>query len=118
MAASWPSRPNLPSVLLAIEFSSPEEAKKFFPVLRDFIPKLLPTPTPESPAESTAPTANPPASVAVRTDKTLTASEPETVQVITPRQVAGSGDNPATPGPSSLSSATGWIAGCDYSHAG
>ncbi|HEY0431130.1 MAG TPA: DUF3352 domain-containing protein, partial [Pyrinomonadaceae bacterium] len=46
MIAGWASRPKLPSVLAAIEFSSPEEAKKFHAELRDFIPKLLPTPTP------------------------------------------------------------------------
>ena len=46
MVAGWPSRPNLPTFLVAIEFSSPEEAKKFYPELRDFLPKLLPAPTP------------------------------------------------------------------------
>jgi hypothetical protein len=54
MVAGWPSRPNLPNVLVAIEFSSPEEAKKFYPELRDFLPKLLPTPTPV-PVPSPAP---------------------------------------------------------------
>ena len=29
MVAGWASRPNLPNVIVAIEFSSPEEAKKF-----------------------------------------------------------------------------------------
>lgn len=46
LVASWPSRPNVPNVLIAIEFSSSEEAKKFYPELRGFIPTLLPTPTP------------------------------------------------------------------------
>lgn len=46
LVAGWPSRPNLPNVLLALEFSSSEEAKKFYPELRGFIPKLFPTPTP------------------------------------------------------------------------
>ena len=49
MVAGWPSRPKLPNVLVAIEFSSPEEAKKFYPELRDFLPRLLPTPTPIPP---------------------------------------------------------------------
>src|SRR6185295_18210789 len=31
LVAGWASRPNLPNVLIAIEFSSPEEAKKFYP---------------------------------------------------------------------------------------
>ena len=52
LVAGWPSRPNLPTVLVAIEFSSPEEAKKFYPELRGFLPTLLPAPAP-------APTASP-----------------------------------------------------------
>jgi len=46
LVAGWPSRPKLPTVLIAIEFSSAEEAKKFYPELRGFLPILLPTPTP------------------------------------------------------------------------
>ena len=56
LIAAWPSRPKLPTVLIAIEFSSAEEAQKFEPELRGFIPTLLPTPTPNpttSPAAST-----------------------------------------------------------------
>ncbi|HLN99207.1 MAG TPA: DUF3352 domain-containing protein [Pyrinomonadaceae bacterium] len=53
LVAGWPTRPNVPNVLLAIEFSSPEEAKKFYPALRDLIPTLLPTP-------AATPTATPP----------------------------------------------------------
>jgi len=46
LVAAWPARPKLPTVLIAIEFSSVEEAQKFEPELRGFIPTLLPTPTP------------------------------------------------------------------------
>ncbi|HET6669178.1 MAG TPA: DUF3352 domain-containing protein [Pyrinomonadaceae bacterium] len=61
MVASWAVRPNVPNVLLAIEFASPEEAQKFEPRLRNFLPKLLPTPTPSpSPGPETAPSANSP----------------------------------------------------------
>jgi hypothetical protein len=57
MVAGWPSQPKLPSLLIAIEFSSPEDAKKFYPELRDFLPTLLPTPTPTPlPTPSTTPT--------------------------------------------------------------
>lgn len=49
--ASWPTKTNLPAVLVAIEFSSPEEAQKFEPDLRRFIPTVLPTPAP-NPASS------------------------------------------------------------------
>jgi hypothetical protein len=60
MVAGWPSRPELPTVLIAIEFSSPEEAKKFYPELRDFLPKILPTPTPNpSPTPAPQPAARP-----------------------------------------------------------
>lgn len=48
VVASWPSRPKLPKVLFAIEFVSPEDAQKFEPRLKTFLPKFLPTPTPES----------------------------------------------------------------------
>jgi hypothetical protein len=58
MVAGWASRPNLPNVLIAIEFSSPEEAKKFYPELRDFLPNLLPTPT-RSPAPTPTSAATP-----------------------------------------------------------
>jgi hypothetical protein len=40
--AGWPTQTKLPSVLLAIEFATPEEAKKFEPQLRRFIPTLMP----------------------------------------------------------------------------
>ena len=58
LVAGWPSRPKLPSVLVAIEFSSPEEAKKFYPELRGFLPTLLPTPTP-TPAHAPSPARTP-----------------------------------------------------------
>ncbi|HBB86119.1 MAG TPA: hypothetical protein DC047_00715 [Blastocatellia bacterium] len=50
--ASWPSKTNLPAVLVAIEFSSPEEAQKFEPDLRRFIPTVLPTPAPNPSPDS------------------------------------------------------------------
>lgn len=46
LVASWATKPNLPAFLVAIEFASVEEAQKFDPKLRRFIPTLLPTPTP------------------------------------------------------------------------
>jgi hypothetical protein len=64
LVAGWPSRPNLPTVLVAIEFSSPEEAKKFYPELRGFLPTLLPAPAP-APTASPTPVVKPsPATVA------------------------------------------------------
>jgi hypothetical protein len=49
--AGWPAKINLPAVVMAIEFSSPEEAQKFEPELRRFMPILAPTPQP-TPAPS------------------------------------------------------------------
>jgi hypothetical protein len=46
MIAGWPSRPTLPTVLVAVEFASVEDAKKFYPELRGFMPTIFPTPTP------------------------------------------------------------------------
>ncbi len=51
MFAAMPSRPAQPQVLLVIEFDSTEEAQKFEPQLKGFIPKLLPTPAPASSPE-------------------------------------------------------------------
>ena len=48
MFGLWPSRPKLPQTLVAIEFASAEDAQKFEPQLRDFLPKLLPAPSPAS----------------------------------------------------------------------
>lgn len=64
MVAFWSVRPNVPSVLIAIEFASSEEAQKFEPRLQSFLPKLLPTPTQTSatsPTSVTAPAPNSPA---------------------------------------------------------
>ncbi|MEP6635462.1 MAG: DUF3352 domain-containing protein [Acidobacteriota bacterium] len=44
MFAAWPSRPKLPQVLFAIEFDSAEEAQKFEPRLKEFLPRFFPTP--------------------------------------------------------------------------
>lgn len=52
MFAAWPSRPKLPQALFVIEFPSAEEAQKFEPQLKQFLPKLLPTPSPEPSSSS------------------------------------------------------------------
>jgi hypothetical protein len=52
MFAGWPSRPNIPQVLFVLEFPSQEEAQKFEPQLKAFLPKLLPSPEPSQGAGS------------------------------------------------------------------
>lgn len=81
LVAAWPSRPNLPMVVVAIEFSSPEEAKKFYPELRDFLPQLLPTPTP-MPASSSMSHGNPSLMPAAETEVVRT-------ELVTARMASG-----------------------------
>ncbi len=58
--ATAPGKPNLPSALVAVEFSSSEEARKFQSALRKFLPVLMPTPTPSpSPSSNTSLTTAP-----------------------------------------------------------
>lgn len=55
--ASWPGKTTLPAILIAIDFASPDEAKKFETELRGFIPTLMPRP---SPSPSVSPFQEPP----------------------------------------------------------
>lgn len=90
LVASWAKRPNLPTVLIAIEFSSPEEAKKFYPELRDFLPSLMPTPTP-TPSPTPAPTPAPtpkPTPVVSATPSGVLVADPILVPMDRPRNVA------------------------------
>ena len=48
--ATWPSAPNLPDVVFAIEFESAEDASKFLPQLNTFLPKVLPPQAAPSPS--------------------------------------------------------------------
>src|SRR5258705_3262921 len=48
LVAAWPTAKNVPEMLVAIEFASPEEAAKVQPRLNEFLPKVLPNPVPES----------------------------------------------------------------------
>lgn len=72
MCASWAHRPKLPQFLCAIEFSSVEEAQKFDPRLRSFLPKLLPSPSPEK--------------TLLETDDSKSAVVTQPPQVVTPMQ--------------------------------
>jgi hypothetical protein len=48
--ATWPTAPNLPDAVFAIEFDSSEEASKFLPQLNSFLPKVLPPQPAPSPS--------------------------------------------------------------------
>jgi len=52
MVAAWPARPKLPQILFAIEFASSEEAQKFEPQLKGFLPKILSSPSSEGSTRS------------------------------------------------------------------
>lgn len=65
--ASWPSRTTLPSILIAIDFASADEAKKFEAELRGFLPTLLPKPSP-------SPAVSPSVSPAVQSQESLRVS--------------------------------------------
>jgi hypothetical protein len=51
MFATWPTRTDLPNVLVAIEFPTKDEADKFAPKLETFLPTVLP-PVPVTPEDS------------------------------------------------------------------
>ena len=55
LLATWPNDKSkgLPEAVIAIEFATAEEATKFTVTLNDFLPKVLPTPEPESSPEKT-----------------------------------------------------------------
>lgn len=51
LVAAWPTFKDVPSVVVAIEFASPEEAAKFESKLNDILPTMLPPVTPASTPE-------------------------------------------------------------------
>ncbi len=53
MFASWPARTDVPTVFVAIEFPTNEDALKFAPKLENFLPTILP-PVPDATPQSTA----------------------------------------------------------------
>src|SRR5262245_38156262 len=54
MFATWPTSSKVTDLLLAVEFASPEEATEFEQQLNQFLPKVLPTSSPEpSPKQTT-----------------------------------------------------------------
>ena len=76
--ATWAARPKIPQVVCAIEFSSAEEARKFHPQLKTFLPKMFPTPAPTA-SLSNSPTLDLPAN-----EKPHTAAEPSRTKLSEP----------------------------------
>ena len=65
MFASWPTRTDLPNVLVTIEFPTNEEAAKFAPKLETFLPTVLPpVPEKEEPSAEKATSSPQPATTA------------------------------------------------------
>lgn len=50
--AAWPVRSGLPQAVVAIELPSVEEAEKFEPKLKSFLPVIIPAPTPMDPSRA------------------------------------------------------------------
>ena len=83
--AAWPVRAKLPQFLMAIEFSSPDEAQEFEPQLREFLPKIFPSPTSTPPpaataAASSAAASSPEGSPAPETEKPTLAAEKKIIE--------------------------------------
>src|SRR5574341_337807 len=62
MFVTWPARAGIPTTMVAIEFTSPEEAAKFTPRLERFLPEVMPpVPVAEPTPENSPPPLEPPA---------------------------------------------------------
>jgi uncharacterized protein DUF3352 len=66
--ASWPTKPKLPMILIAVDFSTVDEAKKFESELRSFMPKLMPKPSPSPVASPGADVAPAPSAMPAQTE--------------------------------------------------
>ena len=80
MFATWPARTDIPSMFVAIEFATPEEAAKFAPKLDKFLPTVMP-PLPVPTEEKTEEEAKSPA-VQPATEKNETAKPTASPKVI------------------------------------
>ncbi len=58
--ATWPARTDLPTLFVAIEFQTSEDAAKFAPKLETFLPTVLPAPATPEPTSSTTAKPNEP----------------------------------------------------------
>lgn len=77
--ATWPARTDLPTVFVAIEFPTSEDAAKFAPKLETFLPTVLP-PSPATPEPTPSTTAKPNEPGAQSPPKPSTPANPATAQ--------------------------------------
>ena len=82
MIAAWPTAKNVPSVLVAIEFDTLEEAAKFEPQLNEVLRKVLPptatpNPSPQGAATQPSPSPAPAPAAAVSTVATVAETKPD-----------------------------------------
>ncbi|MEO8436203.1 MAG: hypothetical protein ABI596_14980 [Pyrinomonadaceae bacterium] len=90
--AAWPVRSGLPQAIVAIELPSVEEAEKFEPKLKSFLPVIIPAPTPR-------PTMDPSRAALLRGEKDE-AKTPEAVPdaAPSPKPPLASGEHKPAPG--------------------
>lgn len=85
LVAAWPTFKDVPDAVVAIEFSSPEEAAKFEPQLNGIMPTILP-PMPQAPPEpQKQPEAQSAASEKRHADEKPAANEKPKEPVLVPR---------------------------------
>src|SRR5215813_202724 len=72
--ASWPARNDVPTVFVAIEFPTADDAAKFAPKLETFLPTVLPTAPSTEPEAKSSPTdpSTPPATSAAKAGNSST----------------------------------------------
>lgn len=82
MFATWPARTDVPTMFVAIEFPTNEDAAKFAPKLEAFLPTVMPAP-PVSEEPTSAPVSKPPGEAT-----TPRAAQPTPAKPATPKPTA------------------------------
>lgn len=81
MFAAWPTRTDLPSTLVVVEFPTNEEATKFAPKLETFLPTVLPpVPVQPDPTPTSSPSNTPAGSPEAKPTATVAPSPQPTVE--------------------------------------
>ena len=93
LVAAWNVNKQVPETLVAIEFASPEEAAKFTTPLNEFLPTVLPTPTPD-PSTKNAPPPKPPFHLERLGSLVVISPRPWTMKQLRPAGSKPLGDDP------------------------